>query len=98
MTKAEKFHLSRVADLGCVVCRNLGYGSTPAEIHHVRDGQGAGQRATHFEVIPLCPHHHRIGEHGVAVHAGRKTWEKNYGTERQLLAQVLAELESSYEY
>ncbi|ATM79315.1 hypothetical protein NJH77_22700 [Serratia fonticola] len=78
--------------------RVIGYGSTPAEIHHERDGQGAGQRATHFEVLPLYPHDHRIGGHGVVVHAGRKTWEKNYGTERHLLAQVLAEVENNYEY
>lgn len=92
MKKAEKIHLSRVAALGCIVCRNLQLGESPAEIHHVRSGQGAGQRADHFHAIPLCPLHHRQGGHGVAVHAGRKTWEKNHGSELGLLAQVNAEL------
>lgn len=92
MTQAEKKHLSRVAALGCIVCRNLQLGESPAEIHHVRSGQGAGQRADHFHAIPLCPLHHRQGGHGVAVHAGRKTWEKNFGSELGLLAQVNAEL------
>ncbi|HHY1018819.1 TPA: hypothetical protein ACVY19_006326 [Klebsiella michiganensis] len=32
-TKAEKLHLSRVAALGCIVCRNLDYGESPAEMH-----------------------------------------------------------------
>ncbi len=88
MTKAEKAHLSRLADLGCIACLEaFGYAS-PAEIHHLRAGQGAGQRASHFDAIPLCPPHHRTGGHGVAIHAGRKTWEKTFGTERELLAAV----------
>lgn len=55
MNKAEKEHLSKVASVGCIVCRNLGFGESPAEIHHVRTGQGMGQRASNYEVIPLCP-------------------------------------------
>lgn len=39
MTKDDKDWLSDVAELGCIVCRNLGFGSTPAEIHHIRTGQ-----------------------------------------------------------
>ncbi|MGW8664708.1 Ref family recombination enhancement nuclease [Serratia ureilytica] len=92
-TKDEKQWLSDVADLGCVVCRNLGYGPSPAEIHHIRTGQGTAQRATHKQTLPLCPTHHRTGGHGVAVHAGRKTWEKNYGSELELLEQVTREVE-----
>lgn len=93
MTKAEKLHLSRVAELGCLICKNLKLGETPAEIHHVRTGQGVGQRADNFKVIPLCPTHHRQGGHGIAIHAGRQTWENNFGTETELLVQVLYELE-----
>ncbi|MHB0806028.1 Ref family recombination enhancement nuclease [Stutzerimonas nitrititolerans] len=88
MTKAESTHLSRVAALGCIVCRNLGYGESPAACHHIRAGQGMSQRASHFEVIPLCGAHHQTGGHGVAIHAGQKTWEAKYGTELELLAQV----------
>lgn len=90
MTKAEKRHRDRVAALGCVVCLNAGNPDTPAELHHIRAGQGMSQRAPEFEVIPLCPFHHRQGGHGHAVHAGRITWEANHGTERALLLQVLA--------
>jgi len=86
MTRDEKDHLERLADLGCIAClESLGV-SSPAEIHHVRAGQGVGQRASHFEAIPLCATHHRLGGYGVAIHAGQKAWEKNYGTERELLA------------
>ena len=55
MNKAEKEHLSKVASVGCIVCRNIGFGESPAEIHHVRTGQGMGQRASNYEAIPLCP-------------------------------------------
>lgn len=97
MTKAEKRHLSRVAELGYLICKNLKLGETPAEIHHVRTGQGAGQRADSFKVIPLCPIHHRQGGHGIAIHAGRQSWENKFGTETELLVQVLYELgESTY--
>jgi len=90
-TKAEREHLAKVAALGCIVCRNAGHHDTPAEIHHIRAGQGL-KRASHFHVIPLCPTHHRLGGHGVAFHAGRFVWESFYGLEVQMLAQVEAML------
>ncbi|EGT0647627.1 DUF968 domain-containing protein [Citrobacter braakii] len=93
--KSEKLHLSRVAGLGCIVCKNLKLGETPADIHHIRTGQGVGQRADNFKVIPLCSIHHRQGGHGIAIHAGRQSWENNFGTETELLVQVLYELGDS---
>lgn len=91
-TKAEKLHLERVAALGCVVCRNLNYGDSPAEIHHCSAGTGLSVRASHHCVIPLCHQHHRTGGHGIAIHAGRRTWVEKYGTEDELLTQTLIEL------
>jgi hypothetical protein len=88
MTKAEKAHLNRVAELGCIVCRNLGHGITPAEVHHLRYGVGAGQRNNHYNTIPLCHIHHRTGGYGVAFHAGKIAFELRYGTERELWFQV----------
>lgn len=88
MKKAEREHLSRVAALGCIVCRNLNYGDTLTEIHHIRTGQGVAHRADNYSTIPLCHPHHRTGSHGVAVHAGKQTWEQNFGTELELLLQV----------
>lgn len=85
MTKSERKHLNKVASMGCCVCILLGYGESPAEIHHPRTGQGKGQRASHFDAIALCPAHHRIGGYGVAIHAGRKAFEDNFGTELELL-------------
>ena len=93
--KAEKLHLSRVAELCCIVCRNEGLGETPAEIHHCSSGTGMSVRADNFHVIPLCHTHHRTGGHGVAIHAGRQSWENKFGTEAELLVQVLYELGES---
>lgn len=92
MKKAEREYLNRVVSLGCIVCKNLGHGETPAHVHHMRTGKGMGQRASNYETIPLCPTHHQNGGHGVAIHAGQKTWEANFGTEIELLEQVKQEL------
>ena len=80
--------MARVADLGCIVCHNEGMGKSPASLHHIRTGYGISQRAPNDEVIPLCPLHHQHGGHGVAYHAGAKTWESHFGTELKLLEQV----------
>jgi hypothetical protein len=79
-TKAEKLHYAKVANLGCSLCRYLGYGESPPELHHIRR---AGKRSN-APVIPLCPEHHRgnTGIHGM----GRKAFEREYKvTEEQLL-------------
>lgn len=70
-TKAERSYLSRAVALGCAVCRRLGLGATPAEIHHPRKGTGMSQRAAHRDAIPICPEHHRgnTGIHGMGVKA-----------------------------
>lgn len=91
-TVAEKRWVSRVVNLGCVVCRNLGYGETPAICHHIREGQGAAQRAGNGLVIPLCPAHHAGGGHGVSFHDGPRTFERIYGSELDLLNQTILDI------
>ena len=85
---AERAHMDKVAQLGCMACRTLGYEDTPAELHHVRDGAGAGMKTTNYEVVGLCGAHHRFGGYGVAYHAGPEAFEAKFGTERELLAEV----------
>ncbi len=82
-TKAEKAHMRKVAELGCIACQQIGYEDTPAELHHIRTDAGAGQKATHFEVIPLCLEHHRKGKN--AIHNSKKNFEADFGTETELL-------------
>ena len=82
-TKAERDHMDRVAQMPCMAC-----GSHPVELHHPRRGMGVSMRASHFDVLPLCPAHHRTGGYGIAIHAGQKTWEAMYGTEAFLLEKL----------
>ena len=99
MTTAERKHLDAVASLGCIVCHREGLGFAPAEIHHLKRNPetgahlGMGQRASHFHTIPLCPTHHRAGGFGVAYHAGPRQFEKHFGTEAELWAEVQRLLE-----
>lgn len=86
-TKAEREHMQMVAELGCVACRRIGIPDTPAELHHVRDGQGLAQRASNFEVIPLCPQHHRLGPD--AIHQSKHNFTARFGSERELLEETL---------
>ncbi len=94
-SKSERSHLNAVASLGCCVCYNLGHEDCPAEIHHLRDGQGLSQRAHYTETIPLCPIHHRLGDgtaktgYQIGYHKSPKEFEERYGTERELLEQVM---------
>lgn len=97
MNKSEKQHLSKVAALGCIVCKRMGYEGTPAEIHHPRRGTGLGQRASHYDAIPLCPEHHRgnTGIHGL----GTKGFPKKWGfTEADLLDEVKMLLGNDYHF
>lgn len=86
-TIAERKHMSKVAELGCAVCRRMGYEGTPAELHHPRALAGGWGRSSHMDVIPLCPEHHRgkTGLHGL----GTRGFPKHYGfTEQDLLDDV----------
>ena len=94
-TKDEDEHLTKVAALGCILCHRLGNPGTPAEVHHIRTGIGAGRRASHFQTIGLCPLHHRTGQDAIHV-LGRKAFESKFGvTELELLEltnQVIGEV------
>ena len=84
-TKAEKETYRKIAELGCSLCRHLGFEGTPAELHHIRR---AGRRSD-APVIPLCPYHHRGSN--TSIHGmGRRRFEAEYDvTEESLLAQTL---------
>lgn len=86
---SAKVYKSRVASLGCILCRHLDLGETPATLHHVREGQGMSQRASDFLVIPLCKEHHQ-GKTG--VHGGEfyQRWKMD---EMDLLAMTIQALQ-----
>ncbi len=90
-TAAEKRHMGKVAEVGCILCHHLGLGATPAHVHHIREGQGMGQRASNFLTIPLCPEHHQgaSGIHGLGAKAFERTYRLN---ELDLLALTIEKL------
>lgn len=66
MTKREREHMDRIAQMPCAIGQALGEDHGPVELHHIRQGQGMSQRASSFLTIPLCPACHRgpTGLHG----------------------------------
>jgi hypothetical protein len=48
-----------IASLPCCLC-----GDTPVQVHHIREGVGAGQRQHDWLTIPLCPSCH-TGTNGI---------------------------------
>ena len=87
---SEKNFMQSVAELGCIVCRNLDIGYVPAEIHHI---YGKTKKDSHLFILPLCFDHHRAGHDGekhpfVSRHPYKKRFIKTYGDELTLLKQV----------
>lgn len=70
---------AKVAALGCCICK------TPNEVHH-KTGGGMAKKSD--QVMPLCPLHHRLGNKGVAIHAGVETWEEIHGTQDYWIKQT----------
>ena len=86
MKKSEKEHLKKVAELNCIVCAKLGYHDTPAEIHHIPSG-AFGKRSSHYNVIPLCPYHHRTSNE--SYHLNPLWFTQQFGTQTELLNETL---------
>jgi len=88
---AIKRHKSKVAALGCYICRMLGLGITPPQLHHIREGRGMSQRADDVLVIPLCREHHQgdTGLHGL----GTREFTRRYRvSELDILADTLEKI------
>ncbi|CAB4135799.1 hypothetical protein UFOVP286_62 [uncultured Caudovirales phage] len=45
MIKAEREHLKKVAELGCIICEN-----NLVEIHHITTKRGFGKKASNYDV------------------------------------------------
>ena len=86
--KARK---SKVSELGCILCADLGFAGTPANLHHVREGQGMSQRASDWLVIPLCKQHHQ-GKGG--IHDKEEFYRRYRMDELDLLAMTIQAVSS----
>lgn len=82
-TASERDYMGRVAALGCCIC------SGPAQVHHIREGQGMGQRSSPFLTIPLCEPHHTGS---LSIHKAKRQFEALYGDELKLLALTIERL------
>jgi len=90
-TAANKRHMDRVADLGCVVCGG------PAAIHHVKPEKRRPEDERHVwrddrYVLPLCPRHHQGHGWGVSLHDGEAEWDARHGPQADLLRVVAVRL------
>ncbi|GAA5786121.1 hypothetical protein [Chitiniphilus shinanonensis] len=85
-------HRNRVAALGCILCDLLGMPQTSkTDVHHIRHGQGAAQRASDYLTIPLCHDQCHQGPHG--VHGDRSLLRLAKVEELDLLALTNQRLE-----
>lgn len=91
MSKSLDRYMGEVADLGCILCRHLGYFGTPAQLHHPRAAAGGAQRSSDWLVVPLCPEHHtgKSGFHGLGNSAFYTRYKLN---EWDLLAMTIEAL------
>jgi len=85
-TKSEKSWYDRVAALGCIACRKDGITNPWVSIHHT---DGRTKPGANMRVLPLCgPHHQTGGKEAPAIHPWKARFEKKYGTQADLLADV----------
>ena len=77
MSAASERWMGLVARVPCVLCTHMGLGESPACVHHMKLGTGAGKRASDFLGIALCPEHHvgaggvhKLKEHGLMLRYG----------------------------
>ena len=92
MTSAEREYMDRMAGLGCYLCRHLGYGYVPAQIHHIRAGQGMAQRASNWLTVPICPAHHANSSPD-GIHGQRRAWKLAGVGEIDALAWTIEQLQ-----
>lgn len=93
VTAAQKRYHDRMASLGCVACKKMGMTNTWVSLHHC---DGRTKPWAHWFVLPLCSAHHTdMGVAGVySIHGHRKSFESEYGTEKELFAECLSQLDN----
>ena len=93
VTPAEKLLHDRIAQMGCVACRQEGILNTYVSIHHVN---GRTKPGCHMDVLPLCAPHHLPDGTALAVHGNKARWEAKYGKQADLIVAQWLELGVEY--
>lgn len=85
-TKAQKAMWTKLAETGCIACRQDGIYNPHVSIHHL---DGRTKPTAHDEVIAICgPHHQQDDSTGVwAVHPNKARFEAEYGSQYELMAE-----------
>ena len=87
--KYRSEYLSKLANLGCIICKKMGFQDSPAEIHHINEGR-IGKRASFRKCLPLCPNHHRNGIE--SYHYSPKKFNAKWGSQKDLLTETLTQV------
>jgi hypothetical protein len=86
-TRQQVEYHERLAEGLCVLCELLGRDqASRTTIHHIREGQGMSQRASHWLVIPVCEECHQ-GQNG--IHGDRQLLRLAKVEEVDLLAETI---------
>nr|DAL60002.1 MAG TPA_asm: Recombination enhancement, RecA-dependent nuclease [Caudoviricetes sp.] len=93
-TKGDNAWMGAIVEIGCIACLVQGTPGTIPEIHHIRAGQGRGQRSDHQKSIALCPAHHRGTHHPdiASIHMAKRAFIEQFGTEEELFERTKQEL------
>ena len=91
-TAAGRRHMGLIAAMPCVLCELLGEPQTSkTDVHHIRDGAGAGQRNSDFLTVPLCHETCHQGQQG--IHGDKSRLRLAGVTELDLLAMTIARMQ-----
>lgn len=92
-TSEGKEHMGNIAAMPCVLCLILGTPQTSkTDVHHIREGAGAGQRNSDFLTVPLCHDGCHQGVNG--IHGDKSLLMVAGVTELDLLAETIKMLQS----
>lgn len=89
----EKLWLSRICELGCIVCLDDMDVYSPGMPHHM---DGKTKEGAHLKTICLCHMRHQSGKDNlecVSRHPYKARFEARYGTEQELLEKTRDRLE-----
>lgn len=89
-TAAERRIMDKIGGLGCIACLKDGITNPFISLHHI---DGRTKPGAHLLVLPLCAQHHQQDDTDpmgrVAVHPNKARFEAKYGTQRELLAEIM---------
>lgn len=92
-TEAEREHSAAIHRMRCWACEvDKDPCPPPSAGHHIKEEYGAGQKASDWEMLPLCEGHHQgnIDRTRLAYHRAPRTWCARYGNQVVVLRIILA--------